>query len=95
VVVVHSLCRDRPRPRYLLFDEILDVEIEPETLGKESGTDSDTTYEYRYGVYLTLKSGERFLLRRCASSEPSKTQSSQELRDAEWSVRYLRGLLDS
>ncbi len=74
------------------LDEVADIEILPEKLGEAVGDDSPK-YIYTYSIYLVLTSGERFLVRRCGSTEESVTERSQGLLDAEWNVQYLRDLV--
>jgi hypothetical protein len=87
-----SMTRESPegeRTTYS-FDDVAAVEVIPEVVGEDRGSDSDTEYFYRYSVYLVLASGERFRLRQCKSSEGRKTDHSEAFRDSRWLGGYLR-----
>jgi hypothetical protein len=86
--------RDGGRTEHCL-DEFVAVEVEPETIGDERGTDSDTTYLFAYRVNIVLASGKRATICRCASSEPRRSDNSQARRDAEWIAGSLRRMIAS
>jgi hypothetical protein len=67
----------------------VDVEAEVEDKRYEGSGDDDPYYVYVYRVFLTLRSGERFQLRRCESWEKEKTARSDARRDADWYAAYI------
>ena len=77
------------------FAEATAVDVEAEVVDKRipGGGDDYPYYLYRYRVFLTLRSGERFQLRRCESQEPEKTARSDARRDAKWYAAYIGRLL--
>jgi hypothetical protein len=77
------------------FAEATALHVEAEVVDKkrEGSGDDDPYYVYVYRVFLTLRSGERFQLRRCESQEPEKTARSDARRDAKWYAAYIGRLL--
>jgi hypothetical protein len=77
------------------FAEATAVDVEAEVVDKRipGGGDDYPYYLYRYRVFLTLRSGERFQLRRCESREPEKTALSDARRDADWYAACIGRLL--
>jgi hypothetical protein len=77
------------------FGEATAVDVEAEVVDKrtEGGGDDPAYYLYRYRVFLTLRSGERFQLRRCESRQGEKIARSDARRDAKWYAAYIGRLL--
>jgi hypothetical protein len=77
------------------FAEATAVDVEAEVVDKRiaGSGDAEPYFVYVYRVFLTLRSGERFQLRRCESQEPEKTARSDARRDADWYAAYIGRLL--
>jgi hypothetical protein len=70
------------------LEDVTDFEIEPEVEGKRAQGESE--FKYAYQILLVLHSGKCLLVKKCLSSQPARTLTSQAHHEARWTVDFLR-----